>query len=200
MFLPSPKQSRSTRRRALTTGVLAALAWAAAAPAARAQDAVTSKEVAAAVKAAFLVDLEGLRSKFLALAEAFPQDRYGWRPMDGVRSTSEVLMQIAVEGYTFIPGGFGAKPADVGGREEIAKLRLISDKAQVIDQLNKGFAYAKMAIEAVDPATLTGKRRVMGQETGVAGAASLVGGDLHEHLGQLIAYARTGHIVPPWSK
>jgi hypothetical protein len=23
--------------------------------------------------------------------------------------------------------------------------------------------------------------------------------DLHEHLGQLIAYARTNHIVPPWS-
>jgi len=31
-------------------------------------------------------------------------------------------------------------------------------------------------------------------------AALGVGGDLHEHLGQLIAYARTNHIVPPWSK
>jgi hypothetical protein len=25
-------------------------------------------------------------------------------------------------------------------------------------------------------------------------------GDMHEHLGQLIAYARTNRIVPPWSK
>ena len=24
-------------------------------------------------------------------------------------------------------------------------------------------------------------------------------GDMHEHLGQLIAYERTNHIVPPWS-
>lgn len=23
--------------------------------------------------------------------------------------------------------------------------------------------------------------------------------DMHEHLGQLIAYARTNHVVPPWS-
>jgi hypothetical protein len=27
-----------------------------------------------------------------------------------------------------------------------------------------------------------------------------IGGDLHEHLGQMIAYARMNHIVPPWSK
>ncbi len=26
------------------------------------------------------------------------------------------------------------------------------------------------------------------------------GGDMHEHLGQLIAYARMNKIVPPWSK
>jgi hypothetical protein len=25
-------------------------------------------------------------------------------------------------------------------------------------------------------------------------------GDLHEHLGQLIAYARSVNVVPPWSK
>jgi hypothetical protein len=24
--------------------------------------------------------------------------------------------------------------------------------------------------------------------------------DMHEHLGQLIAYARTNHVVPPWSR
>jgi len=23
---------------------------------------------------------------------------------------------------------------------------------------------------------------------------------MHEHLGQLIAYARTNHVVPPWSR
>jgi hypothetical protein len=25
-------------------------------------------------------------------------------------------------------------------------------------------------------------------------------GHLHEHLGQLIAYARSNNVVPPWSK
>jgi len=120
--------------------------------------------------------------------------------MEGVRSVSEVLMLAAMEGYSFIPNSFGAKPADLGTREEMGKLRTLSDKAQVIAHLNKGFAHAKAALQGLDAATLTGKRKVMGQDLSVADAALAIGGDLHEHLGQLIAYARTNHIVPPWSK
>ena len=115
---------------------LATLLLATASPA-RAQDVIT-KESAAAIKASFLADLETLRGKFVGLANAFPQDKYTWRPMEGVRSVSEVLMLAAFEGYSFIPTSFGAKAADLGPREEAAKLRMLSDKAQVIDHLNKG--------------------------------------------------------------
>jgi hypothetical protein len=164
-----------------------------------AQDAV-SKETAAAVKAAFLADLETMRGKFVGLAQAFPQEKYTWRPMEGVRSVAEVLMLLAFEGYSFAPGAFGGKPADLGPKEEAAKLRTLSDKTAVIDHLNKGFAHAKAQIEAIDPATLTTKRKMMGRELTVVEAAAFVGGDMHEHLGQLIAYARMNQIVPPWSK
>src|SRR5260370_24767061 len=164
-----------------------------------AQD-VMSKDAAAAVKTSFIADLETLRGKFVGLAEAFPQDKYTWRPMEGVRSVSEVLMLAAFEGYAFIPTSFGAKPADLGSREEAAKLRTLTDKAQVIEHLNKGFAHAKKELEALDASALTGKRKVMGRDLGVADIALGIGGDLHEHLGQMIAYARTNHIVPPWSK
>jgi hypothetical protein len=166
---------------------------------ARAQDAFT-KEGAASVKASFVADLDTLHTKFAQLADAFPQDKYTWRPMDGVRSVSEVLMLAAMEGYSFIPNSFGGKPANLGPREEMAKLRTLSDKAQVIDHLNKGFAHAKKELEALDAASLTGKRKIMGKDLSVADGALAIGGDLHEHLGQLIAYARMNHIVPPWSK
>jgi hypothetical protein len=165
----------------------------------RAQDA-TSKDAAAAIKSGFVEDLGELEKKFVALAEAFPPDKYTWRPMDGVRSVSEVLMLAALEGYSFIPNSFGAKPADLGSREEAAKLRTLSDKPQVIDHLKKGFAHAKEQIGALDPGTLTAKRKVMGQDMSVVKIADAIAGDLHEHLGQLIAYARMNHIVPPWSK
>jgi hypothetical protein len=187
-------------RTALATLSLAALVCLAATPA-RAQD-VISKEGAAVVKASFIADLENVRVKFVGLAEAFPQDKYTWRPMDGVRSVSEVLMLAAFEGYSFIPTTFGAKPADLGSREEAAKLRTLTDKAQVIEHLNKGFAHAKKELEALDPATLTTRRKIMisPNPLAVTDIALGVGGDLHEHLGQMIAYARMNKIVPPWSK
>ena len=187
----------STARRSFTALVLVSMV-AAAAPAS-AQDVLT-KESAATVKAAFVTDLDALKAKFVALAQAFPQDKYSWRPMEGVRSVNEVLMLAAMEGYAFVPTSFGGKAADLGSRDEAAKLRTLSDKTQIIEHLNKGFAHAKQQLEAVDPSTLTGKRKVMGQDRSIAEAALMVGGDLHEHLGQLIAYARMNHIVPPWSK
>jgi DinB superfamily len=189
---------RVTRRRFASIG----LAVIASAPllstsTASAQDVMT-KESAAVVKAAFLADLEVMREKFIGLAQAFPADKYTWRPMDGVRSVSEVLMLIATEGYGFAPTGLGGKPGLT--REEMAPLSKVTDKAQVIDHLTKGFAHAKKEIESIDPATLTGKRRVMGQDRALPDIVMAIGGDMHEHLGQLIAYARTNHIVPPWSK
>jgi len=185
-------------RRTAAVFALATLLLASASPA-RAQD-VINKEAAAAIKASFLADLETLRGKFVGLANAFPQDKYTWRPMEGVRSVSEVLMLAAFEGYSFIPTSFGAKAADLGSREEANKLRTLSDKTQVIDHLNKGFAHAKKELEALDAATLTGKRKIMGRDLSFADGVIGIGGDLHEHLGQMIAYARMNHIVPPWSK
>src|SRR4029434_8954596 len=127
------------------TVALASLVSAAASPPARAQE-VMSRDAAAAVKASFIADLDTLRSKFVGLAQAFPHDKYTWRPMEGVRSVSEVLMLAVSEGYGFIPTGFGGKAAL--DRQEMMKLPAVSDKAQVVDHLNKGFAYAKKELEA----------------------------------------------------
>lgn len=178
--------------------LLGSLALVALPTSARAGQDVMTKESAAAVKASFIADIETMRAKFVGLAEAFPQDKYTWRPMDGVRSVSEVLMLIATEGYGFAPTSLGGKPAL--SREDSGKLGGISDKPEVIDHLNKGFAYAKQSLESIDPSTLVGKRRAMGQDRSTAEIVLLVAGDMHEHLGQLIAYARMNRIVPPWSK
>lgn len=162
-----------------------------------AQEAITPA-AAAAIKASFLDDIDAMRDKFIGLAEAFPQATYSWRPMDGTRSVSEVLMLIASEGYGFAPTVLGGEAAMT--RDESQGLSAITDKAQVIDHLTKGFAYAKAQIEAIDPATLVGTRTVFGRELTTPQAVLFVSGDMHEHLGQLIAYARANEIVPPWSR
>ena len=159
---------------------------------------VTEQESAEAEVASFIADLEVMEEKFVALAEAFPEDTYTWRPMEGVRSVSEVLMLIASEGYGFAPRALGGTAAM--SREESGELSTITDKAQVIDHLTKGFAHAKMELGAIDPTTLVGPRTVFGQERTTPELILFVAGDMHEHLGQLIAYARTNQIVPPWSQ
>ena len=196
MFSARSRSSRPATRLAVLA-LAGSLGLAALATPARAQDTLT-KESAAVVKAAFVADIDAMQKKFVALAEAFPQDKYTWRPMEGVRSVSEVLMLIASEGYGFAPTAMGGKAAL--SREEAGKLKDVTEKAQVIDHLNKAFAHAKKEIDAVDPATLLGKRKLFGQDLTAPQAVLFVSGDMHEHLGQLIAYARTNRIVPPWSK
>src|SRR5262249_9426402 len=100
-----------SRARASATTVFCIVMLILAAPKVARGQAAAAKESAAAVKAAFLADIEAMRTKFVGLAEAFPADKYSWRPMDGVRSVSEVLMLIASEGYGFAPTAMGAKPA-----------------------------------------------------------------------------------------
>ena len=187
----------STRRgRFVVITALASLLLAGLPATSAAQD--LTPESAAAVKAAFLADIEVMRGKFLGLADAFPEDTYTWRPMEGVRSVSEVLMLIAGEGYAFAPMALGAETAMTF--QEMQALAEITDKAQVIDHLTKGFDHTREALEAVDPATLAGSRELFGQQRTTPALVLFVAGDMHEHLGQLIAYARTNRIVPPWSR
>ena len=187
----------STRRgRFVVITALASLLLAGLPATSAAQD--LTPESAAAVKAAFLADIEVMRGKFLGLADAFPEDTYTWRPMEGVRSVSEVLMLIAGEGYAFAPMALGAETAMTF--PEMQALAEITDKAQVIDHLTKGFDHTRDALEAVDPATLVGSRELFGQQRTTPALVLFVAGDMHEHLGQLIAYARTNRIVPPWSR
>ena len=152
------------------------------------------------LRAALIGDLKVMSDKFVQLAEAFPQDKYDWRPMAGVRSVSEVLMLAAFEGYAFIPNSFGGQRANLGTQQEAAALRTLSDKAKVIEHIKKGFAHAQQQLETIDAKTLGASRNLFGEVRTAPAIALFVYGDLHEHLGQLIAYARSNQIVPPWSK
>ncbi|MGC4083371.1 MAG: DinB family protein [Vicinamibacterales bacterium] len=183
--------------RRIVIAIAAIVTTAALSTPARAQETI-SKEDAAAMKAAFLADLEVVKGKFVQLAGAFPDDKMAWRPMEGVRSVAEVLALVASEFNGFVPTGLGGKAGL--SREEMQAISKSTNKAELIAAINKAFDHTKAQFAAIDPATLTGKRAVMGQQRSLNEIALMIGGDLHEHLGQLIAYARTNRVVPPWSK
>lgn len=155
---------------------------------------------AVAQKATFAEDLEAMQDKFTSLAGAMGADTYDWRPMEGVRSVSEVYMLIAAEAY-FMPSFWGAEPPE-GIEIDNAifqELSAVTDKSEVLEHLAASFAYCNDAFEALPESELDRVIPFFGQERTIGSAIYLLLTDMHEHLGQAIAYARTNEVVPPWS-
>lgn len=131
--------------------------------------------------------------KINQLAEAIPEDKYGWAPTEGVRSVSGVIGHITSANY-WLASKLGATmpegemPDDLPKEEAIAAMNTSYDflmnaaqdvkKDQMQEQVDffDGQMYSKRAIMLV--------------------ALSHVS----EHLGQMIAYARSNDIAPPWSQ
>jgi hypothetical protein len=148
-----------------------------------------------------LADLRGMKDKFVSLSEAFPADKYDWRPMDGVRSYEEVVVLLINEGNAF-PTQWGApRPAGVLADRNAEAERLNKmDKTQLVAELGKSFDNLIGFVSRMDDATRNKEIRFFGQPVTTAGAVMMASGDMHEHLGQLIAYARMNRVVPPWSR
>ena len=148
-------------------------------------------------KAQFLSDMKDLESKFVALAQATPQDKYTWRPGDGVRSNAEVFLHVAGGNFS-LPGMIGAKAPDTYKRQGYETST--TDKTAIIEQLNKSFDYIDSTVAAMSADDLSQPRKGFGgANTSGYGVLFLITTDLHEHLGQAIAYARVNNIVPPWT-
>jgi hypothetical protein len=181
--------------------VVAALALAVNARPVAAQD-VPTRESALEIRKRFLMDLDTLQSKFVALSEAIPAEKYSWRPAPGVRSIGEALMHVASEYYVYAPMSYGAtrSPVIPRGPEAFKTFESKSTKADVQKHLKDGFAYMKQQIEGLDPAAITGTKKIFGGDRTIIESSFIMSGDLHEHLGQLIAYARSNGVTPPWSK
>ena len=171
-------------------------------PSLRAQEAVPNREAAAEIRKQFLADLDTLQRKFVVLAQAFPAEKYSWRPAPGVRSVGEAFMHVASEFYVYAPLAYGAQRSPVipRGQDSFKKFESMSTKDDALKHLQKGFAYAKEQINALDASQLTGSRKLFGGDHNIVETSFVMTDDLHEHLGQLIAYARMNGVTPPWSK
>jgi hypothetical protein len=146
-------------------------------------------------------DIEALNRKFMALARAVPADKLAWRPMKGTRSFRDVFAHVAAEGNTET-AMFG-RPLPAGSVSDFdaeeARLAKLPDD-QLIAAMDRGMQSLSATMGGLSRATINSPIRYYGQRTLPRVAATYTLIDLHEHLGQLVAYARTNAIVPPWSK
>jgi uncharacterized damage-inducible protein DinB len=134
--------------------------------------------------------------QLVALAEAIPSEKFAWRPTPGVRSTSEVVMHIAMANFYLLSVTGAKMPADLNS----AKLETtVTAKAEVINWLKRSLDAVKSAHAGVTSADLQRKVKVGDRDANVEGMYLRIVIHANEHMGQLVAYARMNGIVPPWS-
>lgn len=152
-----------------------------------------------------ITDITEVQTKIVGLARAMPDSAYQWQPAAGVRSTSEVLLHVAADNY-FMPAAMGiAPPADTGVSGKDFKTAIAFEKRpltrdQVVAELEKSFAFLKTAMAGVADEKVNAPIEIFGRKSTNRGMWITTATHLHEHLGQLIAYARSNKVTPPWSK
>ena len=167
--------------------------------------AVTASAQSRGVMTDLAKDIADVETKIVGLANAMPESAWDWRPGPGVRSVGEVFTHVAADNY-FMPAALGtATPKEVAISGTDYKTVGVYEgrkraRTEIIAEVQKSFAFLKAAMAAAPADKLETPTKIFGTET--TARATWIGTTthLHEHLGQLIAYARSNKIVPPWSK
>jgi len=143
----------------------------------------------------YLWQWNDVEKKLTDLAEAIPAEKYSWRPAEGVRSIKEVVVHVGGGNY-YLPSLIGIKPPESFSMD---MEKTITEKPDAIKTMTESFEHVRKALEGMSDADLDKPAELFGNKTTVRNALFLLLSHTHEHLGQLIAYARMNGVVPPWT-
>ena len=141
-------------------------------------------------------ELKHVTAQLIALAEATPAEKFAWRPAEGVRSTAEVYMHIAIANFYLLSITGPKMPPEATA----SLVTSVTAKADVIAWLKRSLEAVKTARAALKPGDLNRKVHIADRDATVDGMYLRIIIHNNEHMGQLIAYARSSGVVPPWSK
>lgn len=148
------------------------------------------------MKGQSLVDLDAVQKKFVALVDAIPDNKFTWRPTPDSRSFAEVFLHVAAERYGILSLMGAPKPDGFDGK---ALEKSTTDKARVVAELNKSWAFTQKTINGMTNADFAKLLPKLGPQANAGDVVYILVADAHEHLGQVIAYSRENSIVPPWT-
>ncbi|HEX7123211.1 MAG TPA: DinB family protein [Gemmatimonadaceae bacterium] len=174
-----------------------------AAPAAETSDPAMAA-AAPSVTADLLADIGQVESKIVGLARAIPANRYNWKPSPEVRTVAQVFKHIAADNY-MMPAALGYAPDPSTGikGDDYATTQAFEavdmTPEQIIGELERSFAFVKTSLQNANSAALGDKVTMFGMEFTAQQVWIMTATHVHEHLGQMIAYARSIGIAPPWS-
>lgn len=130
-----------------------------------------------------------------SLAEAFNEDHYDWRPADEIRSVGESILHVAAANY-YLGMKLGYPPPE---GIDIMSMESIEGKSKIIETLNVSHDFITDKILMVEPDNLSEVIDLGFGEYSRLATLLIILEHSGEHKGQLIAYARSVGVVPPWS-
>jgi uncharacterized damage-inducible protein DinB len=162
----------------------------------------------------YLWELSIPKIQLLALAEAIPEEAYGWRPAEDARTFSAVLVHIGAammmllhraEAYTpevmEFCGSFEGEGmpmwVEMVHRSQ-AREKSITGKSDIVELLHSGFATVERTFTAMTEEKLAEKRDFGGETTTARRIYLRILAHNHEHMGQAVAYAREMGFHVPW--
>ena len=170
-----------------------AIAMMAASAHVRAEQGAPANPISQALRA----DWTGAKTNFRRSADVMPEAKYGFKPVDSVRSYGAILAHVAGAAYEFCSAAKGEKtPHAEDEFEKSAKT-----KAEIVKALDGAIAYCDEVYKGLDD--VKAAQMVAGAFGGPQGAraANLTGNTIHfqEHYGNIVTYLRINGLVPPSS-
>ncbi|HUF17207.1 MAG TPA: DinB family protein [Thermoanaerobaculia bacterium] len=136
---------------------------------------------------------DGVKKILRRTAEVMPEEDYGFKPTETVRSFGQIVGHVADAQYIFCSKVLGEQNPAPGVEKQV------TSKAGLITALDAAFAYCDRAYEVLTDASAVEKVNLMGTEKPKLGVLSVNQVHTIEHYGNLVTYLRMNDIVPPTS-
>lgn len=135
-----------------------------------------------------------VKNILLRSAEKMPEENYGFKPTDAVRSFGQVVGHVADAQYMFCSIALGEKnPAP-----KIEQTK--TSKADLIASLKDAFAYCDKAYDGMTDASAVQMTKLFGSDAPKLDVLAVNNMHNMEHYGNLVTYMRLKNIVPPSSE
>ena len=136
----------------------------------------------------------GVKNFLLRSAEKMPEENYGFKPTEAVRSFGQIIGHAADSQYLFCSIAAGEKNPNL----KIEQTK--TSKADLIAALKEALAYCDKVYDAMTDATGVQMTKLFGTEMPKLGVLTVNNMHSTEHYGNLITYLRLKNIVPPSSE
>jgi uncharacterized damage-inducible protein DinB len=158
---------------------------------------VLAQDVPTGIRGELIHSMMDAGGKIQELSTAIPDGKYTWKPSKDVRSTGQVFLHVVQVNYLF-PSMIGFKSPMA--MDELGKLDTQTmEPAKIRQMLKDSYAFASKAVSDTPDSELEAQMDFFGQKMTKRAVLLLLASHSHEHLGQLIAYARSNTITPPWT-